>query len=464
MIPSQSYDEAHDPEGRGRSLLSCMCRYCRYHFDFYIHPPSHEESTGHLQHHFCVEQAEWHNISESAVFQSSKKNPCQGRFRYACTLCGASVLLEISLPRLKPMWIKMVMDENRIKQSLKAARENDPTRYAAITPEKETQYLTTPLSTLNMYLKNILDDDGTGPRKRISYRNKTFLVQFGRDCDHIFRYLGFDEDSDKETGESYWLPPRLQPQEGKTPVGSSRAFYEDVRSEVQSLLDDKPPVDGQPVVKPILSARDQLEKALKCDKSHRCVSTLSVDKNEAPHFTTLGAPVDAEDALLKFAYNRQVATDPEQTPTYLEALGTLSARRSEELQMFVFTHQELLAAKRKEATAGAPNAGPTEKAYAHFGLSRACTEDPGYFIRVYKTYRDQSPAQKSDHRLALLEIGKDRNSDDIRNEVFGKQMELQEACQFLSVEPSWPMDNIAAMAQSVALVCLATRHSCKLEC
>jgi ubiquitin carboxyl-terminal hydrolase 25/28 len=185
-----------------------------------------------------------------------------------------------------------------------------------------------------------------------------------------------------------------------------------------------------------------------------------MDKKEAPHFTTLGAPVDAEDALLKFAYNRQVAADPEQTPTYLEALGTLSARRSEELQMFVFTHQELLAAKRKEATAGAPNAGPTEKAYAHFGLARACAEDSGYFIRVYRTYRDQSPAQKSEHRLALLEIGKDRNSDDIRNEVFGKQMDLPEACQFLSVEPGWPMDNIAAMAQSVALVCLAARHSC----
>lgn len=454
IIQSQSYDEAHDPEGRGRSLISCMCRYCRYHFVFYIYPPGHEESTAHLQHHFRVEEAEWQSVPESAVSQSSKHNPLQSRFRYVCTLCGVTVLLEISLPRLQPAWIQMIMDESRIKESLRVARQQDPTRYADITPEKELSYMTGALTTMNQYLRNILDDDGTGARKRISCRNKTFLVQFGADCNTMFRYLGFEEDHDQNSGESYWLPPRLPPQEGKTPVGSLRSFYEDARSEVQSLLDDKPPVNGQPLVKPI-SARDQLEKALGCDKSHRSVSTLPVDDNEGPYFRTLGAPIDADDALLKFAYNRQVEVDPEQTPAYLEALGTLSARRSEKLQMFVFTHQELDDKKGKEATEGPSVAGPIEKAYAHFGLTRACPEKPGYFIRVYKTYRDQSPAQKSDHRLALLEIGRDKDSEEIRNEVFGRPMELSEACQFLHVEPDWPMDSIAVTAQSVASVCLA---------
>ena len=346
----------------------------------------------------------------------------------------------------------MIMDESRIKESLRVARQQDPARYADVTPEKELSYMTGALSTMNQYLRNILDDDGTGTRKRISCRNKTFLVQFGADCNTMFRYLGFEEDHDQNSGESYWLPPRLPPQEGKTPVGSLRSFYENSRSEVQSLLDDKPPVNGQPLVKPI-SARDQLEKALGCDKNHRSVSTLPVDDNEGPYFTTLGAPIDADDALLKFAYNRQVEVDPEQTPAYLEALGTLSARRSEELQMFVFTHQELVAQKRNEASEGASVAGPIEKAYAHFGLTRHCPEAPGYFIGVYKTFRDQSPAQKSDHRLALLEIGRDKDSEEIRKEVFGRPMELSEACQFLHVEPDWPMDSIAVTAQSVASVC-----------
>src|SRR5690606_21491795 len=131
--------------------------------------------------------------------------------------------------------------------------------------------------------------------------------------------------------------------------------------------------------------------------------------------------------------------------TYLEALGTLAGRRSEELQMFVFTHQEVLAKRQKEAAAGGTNASPIEKAYAHFRLDRSCTEAPTFFIGVYRTYREQSPAQKSDHRLALLQIANDRQSDEIRNEVFGQPMDLQEACQFLRVEPEWPMDNIAAV-------------------
>lgn len=428
-----------------------MCRYCRYHFVFHIYPPAHEDGSAHLQHHFRLEEAEWYNISESAVFQSSKQNPLQSQFRYLCTVCGVTVHLEISLPRLKPSWIKMIMDEDRTKEALRNARQQDPSRYADTNPEKEATYISGALHTLNQYLRNILDDDGKGARKRISWRNKTFQVQFGQECHAIFRYLGFEEAHDHESGESYWLPPRLPPQEGKTPIGSPRSFYEDARSEVQSLLDDKPPINGQPVVKPI-SARDQLEKALGCDKNLRSVSTLPVDDNEAGYFTTLGAPVDSDDALLKYAYNRQVEVDPDQTPTYLEALGTLSARRSEELQMFVFTHQELVAKKQRETTEGASDAGPVEKAYAHFGLSRACPEAPEYIIGVYRTYREQSPAQKSDHRLALLEIGRDRNSQEIRNEVFGTQMELAEACQLLRVESEWPMDSIAVTAQSVATV------------
>ncbi|KAL2186205.1 cysteine proteinase [Thermothelomyces heterothallicus CBS 203.75] len=381
----------------------------------------------------------------------STQSSVLGRFRYVCTLCGIVVSLDISLPRLRPEWLRMISDEDRIRKSLKAAREEDPQRYADVGPEKETHYRTTALHTLNQYIKNILEESGTGPRKRISFRNKTFQVQFGRDCDEIFRYLGFEEDHDANTKESYWIPPRLPAPEGKTPIGSSRAFYEDVRSEVQSVFAGKTPAQGEPTVMPVSPApRDELEKVLGCDKSRRCFSTLPVIESEARHFATLGAPVDADDALLKFAYSRQAELDPENTSTYLEALGTLAGRRSEELQMFVFTHQELLARQQKEAAAGGPNASPVEKAYAHFGLTKSCPEDPAFFIGVYRTYRDQSPAQKSDHRLALLQIANDRQSDEIRNEVFGKQMDLQEACQFLRVEPGWPMDSIAVMAQSIS--------------
>ncbi|SPQ24801.1 fbff99f8-5ec0-439c-b664-917015173b98 [Thermothielavioides terrestris] len=453
IIQSQSYDDAHDPNNQGRSLVCCMCRYCRYHFVFHIYPPAREDGTTHMQHHLRLKDFQRLPFASPPPSPPSTRRPQPCRFLYDCTVCGMVVCLDMSLPRLQSGWIELITDENRIREALRIAREQDPGRYGDISPEKENHYLTTALSTLNQYLKNILDDDGSGPRKRISCRNKTFLVQFGQDCDQMFRYLGFEQQHDPATGEWYWLPPVLPPQSGKTPLNSPRAFIEDVRSEVQSLLDDKPLPNGQPVVKPF-SARDQLEKALGCDKTPRSAGPPSIDSSELQHFTTLGAPVGASDELLKFAYRRQVETDPEGAPSYLEALGTLSGRRAEELQMFVFGEQELLAEKDKQAVATATAADPEtaaiERAYAHFALRRDCPEAPAYFINVYRNYREQSPAQKSDHRLALLTIGRDRHSEEIEYEVYMTDMELSEACRFLGVDAEWPLDNIAAMAQSVA--------------
>lgn len=463
IIPSQSYDAAHDPEARGRSLLSCMCRYCRYHFVFHILPSDPGEGQEHLQHHIRECTTEWYQVSDLELSPASKLYPAQGRVRYACTLCNMNIALEMTVPRLKPEWIRTIMDEDRIREAVRVAKQEDPERYADATPAKEAHYMTTPLSTLNQYLRNILDDDGTGPQKRISFRNKTFFVQFGRDCEHIFRYLNFQEHYEEDTQDSYWVPPRLTLQEGKTPLGSPRAFFEDVRSEVQSVLDDKPPIDGQPVVLPI-SARGPLEKALGCDRVSSTGADLPVIGSEAHHFWTLGAPVDADEALLKFAFEKQIQRDPEHASAYVEALGGLSARRSVDLQMFVFTQQELLTRQQNDRIAAASNAGPTEKAYAHFGLTRDIAGSPQYFIGVYKNYRDQSPAQRSDHRVALLHIGKDRDSQEILHEVYGTKMEISEACQFLGVEPEWPMDSIAAMAQTVASVSLVVYRTHEPRC
>ncbi|GAB1317509.1 ubiquitin-specific protease ubp2 [Madurella fahalii] len=467
IIWSQSYDEAHDPEALGRVLLSCMCRYCRYHFVFKVTPGGpggYEDNTAHLQHHLLEHRPEWYDLdaAQAECDQSTKLRPLRGRVGYVCSLCNMTVELEITFPRLKPEWIQMIMDQTRIKESLRIAREEDPERYKDTTPEKEKLYMTTALSTLNQYLKNILNDDGTGSQKRISCRNKTFLIQFGPACNDIFRHLGFKEEYDEDTLDTYWVPPRLSHQEGKTPLASPRAFYEDVRSEVQSVLDDKPPMDGPPVVRPI-SARDQLEKALGCDKVPCSVSALPVDNNEWQHFWTLGAPVSADDAMLKFAYRRQTETDPEHVLVYLGALGSLAGRRGEELQMFVFNEQGRLEEKQKKSSAPASGADPIERAYAHFGLSRNRREPPSFFIGVYKNYREQSPAQKADHRRALALIALDQGSTIIREEVYNKDMELSEACDYLGVQPEWPLDNIGAAAQSVAsemdesLVLLALR-------
>lgn len=455
IIPSQSHDEGQDSDNPGRVLLSCMCKYCRYHFVFRVTRGNREVDTAHLQHHFLERSSKWYD--EVDITQADRDYPLRGGVDYFCSLCNMAIQLEITVPRLRPDWIQMIMDQNRIRESLRIAKEEDPERYRDTTPEKEKHYLTTALSTLNQYLKNILDDDGTGPQKRISCRNKTFVIQFGPACNHIFRYLGFAEQYDENTRDSYWVPPRLTPHGGKTPLGSSRAFFEDVRSEVQSVLDDNPPMDGPSVVRPIL-ARDQLEKALGCDKIPRSV-VHPVDNSESEFFRALGAPVNADDALLKFAYRRQAESDPKHVTAYLDALCSLASRRGEELQMFAISERERHERKQKTANTLPSAADPIEKAYAHFGISRS--QPTSVLIGVYRNYRAESPAQKADHRRAMALIAMDQDNIELKNEVYGTDMELAEAADFLSVQLEWPLEHIGAMAQSMASVSLG--HETLLE-
>ncbi|KAK3385052.1 ubiquitin carboxyl-terminal hydrolase-like protein [Podospora didyma] len=447
IIQSQSYDHEHDPEGKGNVLLSCMCRFCRHHFVFRISQGlCGSAETASLLHHFLPAGDERFDPGVEAYSQPAYQlYPTVFRAAYKCSECAQTVALEITLPRLKPEWIKMITDEARIRESLRTNREKDPERYRDISPSKEHTYQITPLTTLNQYLKNVLDDDGSGARKRISFRNKTFSIQFGPACEPIFRYLGFEVQYDEETSENYWLPPLLPPQERKTALSSQRAFYEDARSEVQSLLDESPP-QSQPVVRPISSAQEWLEKALGCEQSHQRWSRLPVDNNETDDFRLLGAPVDSDDSVLRYAYTRQIRTDPSRKEVYLAALGRLAGRRDEELQMFVFKQQEDQTAQQPGAALSSDNL--IDRAYAHFGLAKTSPEAAEYVINVYRTFREQSPAQTSDHRLNLLRIGKHRDSQVILDEVYKTKMDPQEACKLLNVDLSWPLESIAVTAET----------------
>lgn len=346
----------------------------------------------------------------------------------------------------------MLADENRVLKALERAKLEDPERFPNTTPEKDSATIKGAIFNLNKYLKNVLNDDGLGAPKRISFRNKTFMVQFGQPCEPIFRYLGFEDEHDDSRDEDFWVPPRLPKQEGKTPLGSLRAFYEDVRSEVQSVLDQNPPADA-PVVRPLSSARDRIEDALSC----RNVTTgpkKPVPDSEVADFRTLGVSGDATDHLLTYAYEKQCEVDPENRILYLDALGRLAGQRGYDLQMFVFAQRDKLPKTTPGIAETQPdqNMTPREKAYAHFGLKSDCPEAPEYFINVFKVYRDQSPAQKHEHRKYLLQIGKDRNSDLIIAEAYRTPMDVREAYNLLDAGDNWPLESVALQGQSLIAV------------
>ncbi|KAK0649375.1 hypothetical protein B0T16DRAFT_130005 [Cercophora newfieldiana] len=429
----------------GGVVLSCMCRSCRYHFVFNISAGTCGTSNREApQHHFLTDGIEEFGPPDVENDETAKRYPMRCRAKYSCSACPQKVQVEITAPRLVPEWIRLVTDEQRIHKALNAARDEDPERYAAISPEQIKRYATTPLQTLNHYLKDILESGYEEKRKRISSRNKTFMVQFGGSCDHIFLYLGFGfepaEDQVAEgSAEGFWMPPHLGPPEKKTALGSERAFIEDVRNEVQSLLEEAPPDSGDVVKLVWPPARGELEKVLKATLGGSRVAK----KDEAADFRILGAAPDADDETLKWAYKSQVHTDTEHKPVYLAALGRLGSQRDLDLQMFCVTQAE----EQQEST----NFGddPVGKAYAHFNIQRAYASNENYVVNVYRTFRQQSPAQKAAHRTALLQIGKACNSSIILSEVYTTPMEHTEACSYLNVGPEWPLEHIAMFVQSL---------------
>jgi ubiquitin carboxyl-terminal hydrolase 25 len=453
-IASQS-NKIEEADGSVELLVSCMCRHCRHHFAFrvssgYCRP---DEPEFPMHHYYMNSVASF----DDHDYQNFKLNPMMARIEYHCSVCPQRVLVDISLPRLRTQWIQIMKDGDRVREAVRQAKRDEPDRWDAVDPEAMVLNV---LWTLNRYLKGIIDDSASpdGQRKRISFRNKTFFSQFGSACDDMFEFLGFEVVQDDE-GERYWVPPQLEPAISKTALETERAFYEDVRSEVQSLLDKSPLNQNQTPVKPF-PARQSIEKALNCEKSKPKPGTVSPVDDEARDFEILGATSDADDNLLKFAYRRQVARDAQHKEYYLNALSRLANRRDLSLQLFAVSENEAIQREAEAEKAAMMNSSdPVFKAYAHFDLRQESAEMPQYYVNVYRTYRESSPAQKSEHRLALLQIGLHRNSQEIKDEVYKTKMDVGEACSFLSVELEWPMDNIAAAAQSsnldVDLVILA---------
>ncbi|KAK3400559.1 cysteine proteinase [Sordaria brevicollis] len=421
-----------------------MCKLCRHHFVVRYNVPENACGQQHTAgaHHYIARATN----DRPASPEDSKWYPrATPTVAHVCSLCGQTISVDVLRPHLKSAWINRIMDKDRIRSALAAAKREEPERYGDLTPEKEQNYANSPLQTLNMYLKNILEDDWKAPPKRIAGRNRTFSVQFGPACADIFIYLGFAEEADIATGDKFWVPPRLPIVTFRTPLGSERAFLENVRSEVQSFLAENPPRPDMPVVGATIDARDWLDKALVSDwlRRHECSSARNPD--EAQHFRILGAHERSDEEALKYAYCQQVAVDPANQHIYKSALANLAGFRSEEFQMYIFSLDE-----SPVAPSGPQTQGPlsdADKAYRHFNIEPRTNADSRYFINVYKTYRAQSPGQLAAHRLALLEIGKDRNDPVILDEVFDGEMDPSEACTILDSQPDWSLEIAAAGAR-----------------
>lgn len=117
--------------------------------------------------------------------------------------------------------------------------------------------------------------------------------------------------------------------------------------------------------------------------------------------------MDFHDDLIKFSYERQLKSDPENTPYYLEALqGIAAGRKSEDLQTLVAI----------ESSSGKISTSDVRAAYEFLGLEiKQPFLDDDFIIGSFQSRIADAPRQDSELRRALLIVGQDRSSQKIQS-------------------------------------------------
>ncbi|KAK4178583.1 putative ubiquitin carboxyl-terminal hydrolase 2 [Triangularia setosa] len=448
---SDDHDLIEVPSQTHQSVISCLCKHCRYHFAFSW---SSSPVTGpdHLQHHFVITDNSDESFGEEKGKQvlgphrwDKRLVPLVRQTNYRCSSCNFHIRLEVTAPRLDSRWIDMVTDESRAKRNLKRAMHEDPARFRDMAPEKLTKLETGALLTLNMYITNIMSSDPSVPdkitEKKISERNKTFMVQFGPECEELFLYLGFKKR--QEVDEAFYISPREPPKEGgKTDLYTERAFFEDVKSEIQSVIDQKATPGHH--VKPHSSARHDLETALGCGDVHK-LTPGHLTEDEQHYYCLLGASPSSTDATLRWAYEQQTAVDPDHKRYYVEALSNLAYKKGEDLQLFAIAEQESAAVSSKLTQ----ETSEYDKDWAWFGFSREADRslDKNQILQRYNEYRDWKHPERHLHRLHLAKIGRDLQQQDLVD-IAAKDMDEEEANGVLEVSPVSQLDYVANAAMA----------------
>lgn len=120
----------------------------------------------------------------------------------------------------------------------------------------------------------------------------------------------------------------------------------------------------------------------------------------------MGATFDFHDDLIHFAYQRQIDTDPGNTPYYLECLQDIAeGRKSEVLQTFAAI----------EASSDKISLKDVREAFKSFGLDfpTSFLEDD-IIIGNFQSRVSDAPRQEAELRRALKIIGQHRSSNKIQ--------------------------------------------------
>ncbi|KAF2466740.1 cysteine proteinase [Lindgomyces ingoldianus] len=443
VLPKAGEDPCHETVYR----IASFCQQCRWHLDLMVDfrdngsktSPCRSSSADFPIHHFIYEQED---TSQRDPF-GRQNVPRSYRFHCSAPTCPVEVRIRLLPPRFSDQHITLLTNRMHLRKRWEAARQ--------ISGDRADAHMARSVDALD-FLSTYLQDS-LSPQKgkaRIPLLNRKFLKTFGRDCDDILKGLGFTNAVEIEDDGSHaevWYLPRPPPARHPLDTDTARTLIEDARYELITLILKYPESERlgarNAVSTPQPSIND-IQRALGClgyDKKPmtRTEARSTNHEEDHPYYAGLGAVGDFSDALLLFAYARQVAVDLANSMYYFEALRAIAVGRKsnmleEQVQMLASQGQ----ADRKEV----------EKAYRWFGLderhSSLLSDD--FIIGQFKArLADIPPAQVEAARNNLRTIGYARQSEKIQNEASNAIETYEQALSWLDLDPGQPDDFVMTM-------------------
>lgn len=417
-----------------------------------------EEHTSSLCHHSQAgwplrdNMFPWHHLAwagsdstGSIASDHCKYNPILARENFVCTAppCTFQMTLEISEPRMRSWWVKLLLDHEAIRKQLDIAKEQDPSRYEGATDEWAYQ---APLN-LNTYLKNQLESTAETVRS-ISKRNKRFAVLFGPRCFSIFRELEFQEKIEDNNGvdEGFFTPRVAAPSDGPsgtTEMNTYRAYLEDVRAEVQCLIHKA----GQTAEKPTFCT-PILHGVLQCTEvkdvdTHALVGT---DK-----YRLLGVLPSQSREIVVNAYKRQWDLLPSSRKELIDALLSIANDAQDDLLIEYAVTQSSVYESQPRQQAMAEDGGPISESLSFLGLTPPNNYSVDTIIQAFRKKLTEDSAEASTARNVLMMIASESQDDYYQAKL------LMEADQKMSLETAKYVIGLTGSLDVVSNAGAATR-------
>ncbi|KAL8797438.1 MAG: hypothetical protein Q9195_000254 [Heterodermia aff. obscurata] len=349
-------------------------------------------------------------------------------------------------PPRKCCYHKWMLDEDHttlIQARAEQAIASDPDRFEGYPIPTGAEVL----SNLQTYLHSGLH---SSEPKVINGANKRWLLSLGESCKELLEYLGFEKQvicmlictlpiNNSNQGID-WVRPAPGPVTTPLLVESLHNRLNHVEKEILILLSKRSNEERKAIKIDVASESPlaALRKLLGTTKYKIKLGWQPTGPAEEDHpfYAGLGVVGDFHDELIIFAYDRQIATDPDNLAYYLECLQGICDGRDgpPDLQTKVLLEQ----------TADKVSGRDLRSAYRKLGVNSSLPDET--ILGTFQARLLDAPShQEEELREALKMVGIYRKSKRLREAASMEVKTYEQALAFLNVAEDFADDAVVAM-------------------